>query len=521
MLASNGVHANILTNTNFPFEGCKEQISLSLYTATLYSIEQKSGGGTENCFQVHTRNQQECRVQNDFPNNYTNCCDVGFNKFKFYPRQNCRRAVQGATLKVVGKPLQNAPITYQMMDPPGDFVMKITNLQLTPKTANNSIICVTLNSECPTLEDWAFDSTVGLEINLYDAKIDKNYECCPAGLLPAIRGPFNAKTDGDKYSPTPPDSPPPHSSSPPLPSPPPPPDGTAPLLSPSPPPPPPTLPPSPPMVPLSQLCLLCIEMDYVYDGTGDQCLLRIEMDYVYDGTGDQVSPTRAQCDALAIAAPSVVRDTSLSFSCSDSTPTSMRVCALGSGATDRQLCALMGGSADAVYGAAFTASGYDTGYTCNLALKVFTTCGCTHDRTAVSCGSPSPPPSPPPAPPPSPPPPSPPPRPPLPPMPAGPSPSPAPTIPVVFLAYSGSRSYFMSTVLCKAVFGSTAVLARADEILSDPNLTEICTAADGGCWVEGPAGERCAWIGAGMVDAGEAACDQSKRFVCRYEQEQL
>jgi hypothetical protein len=26
-------------------------------------------------------------VQNNFPNNYTRCCDVGFNKFKFYPSE--------------------------------------------------------------------------------------------------------------------------------------------------------------------------------------------------------------------------------------------------------------------------------------------------------------------------------------------------------------------------------------------------------------------------------------------------
>lgn len=54
------------------------------------------------------------------------------------------------------------------------------------------------------MQEWAYDASVGLEINLYDAKINKNYECCPAGLVPAIGTDYDATTDGNIFVPVPP-----------------------------------------------------------------------------------------------------------------------------------------------------------------------------------------------------------------------------------------------------------------------------------------------------------------------------
>ncbi len=124
------VEANIVTGTGFPFEGCKQDQKISLYrsvgvlppearearevgpsirahcflqhallspsllspsllscSAELYSI-QDTDTGSRFCMQVFVRNQQECRVNNNWPNNKTHCCEVGFNKFKFYPSES-------------------------------------------------------------------------------------------------------------------------------------------------------------------------------------------------------------------------------------------------------------------------------------------------------------------------------------------------------------------------------------------------------------------------------------------------
>eukprot|EP00955_Chlamydomonas_euryale_P079588 363318-Chlamydomonas_euryale.AAC.4 len=45
-----------------------------LHITTLESVTMTERGSI-NCFRVHTRSRESCRIENNFPNNYTNCCD--------------------------------------------------------------------------------------------------------------------------------------------------------------------------------------------------------------------------------------------------------------------------------------------------------------------------------------------------------------------------------------------------------------------------------------------------------------
>ncbi len=65
--------------------------------------------------------------------------------------------MKGATIWVVGEAEpRRAAVTYQTMPEPNEFVMKLTNLNLTPQQANFSIVCIDLTFPCPNLEvSWA------------------------------------------------------------------------------------------------------------------------------------------------------------------------------------------------------------------------------------------------------------------------------------------------------------------------------------------------------------------------------
>ena len=115
--------------------------------------------------QISVWDQEDCRIENGYAtqynnyqkNNVTNCCNVGLNKFKFFPNQSCRGAPQGATIQLQGASQpRSIPGTYQNMvwgNPPVTYwVYKLTNLQLQPATANNAVICLQLSGPCPTME---------------------------------------------------------------------------------------------------------------------------------------------------------------------------------------------------------------------------------------------------------------------------------------------------------------------------------------------------------------------------------
>jgi hypothetical protein len=241
--------ANYLTGTAFPFEGCLQQDSLSLYSAKLisYDIINNATGqatGSTSCFQISVRNQTECRIANGVPEgiNRTHCCDVGFNKFKYYPNQNCRGAARSATAQEPGGLPYSIPYTYQTMPvtPVDQWIWKLTNLQKTPITAQGLILCLTYGDPCPLMSDWSNNPNV-LEYDLYNKKNNAAYECCPAGTVnvPSCSFGLNNYSSPETVcqSPSPiTASPPPLNPSPPPPGPPPP---------PSPPSPSPPLPPTP------------------------------------------------------------------------------------------------------------------------------------------------------------------------------------------------------------------------------------------------------------------------------------
>ncbi|GAX85240.1 hypothetical protein CEUSTIGMA_g12660.t1 [Chlamydomonas eustigma] len=251
--------ANYMTGTAFPFEGCLQQDSLSLYSSQLisYNIITNTTGqvtGSTSCFQISVRNQTECRIANGVPEgiNRTHCCDVGFNKFKFYPNQNCRGAARSATAQEPGSLPYSIPYTYQTMpaSPVDQWVWKLTNLQKNPITAQGLILCMTFGDPCPTMQDWSYNPNV-MEFDLYNKKGNAEYECCPAGTVKVPLCSFglnnytNAATVCQPPSPmtaSPPPPPPPPPSPPPQPPPP------SPLTAspPPPPPPPPSPPPQPP-----------------------------------------------------------------------------------------------------------------------------------------------------------------------------------------------------------------------------------------------------------------------------------
>lgn len=79
--------------------------------------------------------------------------------------QSCRHSIQSATLQVGGSNVAAAQSwTSQYMDTsyynPNyggiQFVMKLTGLGMDSITANGAQICMTLNSECPTLQVRGF-----------------------------------------------------------------------------------------------------------------------------------------------------------------------------------------------------------------------------------------------------------------------------------------------------------------------------------------------------------------------------
>ena len=197
--------------------------------------------------QISVKDQQTCYADNGYPTqNTTNCCNAGFNKFKFYPNQSCHGAPRSASVQLAGESTAHSePITIQTMSyvvngaPASAFVYKLTNLQLQPATANNAIICLTIGNPCPTMEvghaltngsptgslpfrgpfpysvippvlpqSFSNDGQV-LEYNLYSHKGDNGtnanggYECCPAGIADNAVYPFDSGSSNPTSVPSP------------------------------------------------------------------------------------------------------------------------------------------------------------------------------------------------------------------------------------------------------------------------------------------------------------------------------
>ncbi|KAG1672374.1 hypothetical protein FOA52_010992 [Chlamydomonas sp. UWO 241] len=173
-----GASANILTGTGFPYENCVQDPVLSLYSARLSSYTEVVDVGSEMCFQISAKTHEQCYRDTGFPNNKTHCCDRGMNKFKFFPNQNCRAAIKGASMqRLVDATPQPRSWTYQTMSN-GIFVMKLTPFDWTREDADGATICITIGSPCPTLDLYANSPDI-LEFMIYDRKLA--YECCPAG----------------------------------------------------------------------------------------------------------------------------------------------------------------------------------------------------------------------------------------------------------------------------------------------------------------------------------------------------
>jgi|LauGreSBDMM110SN_4_FD.fasta_scaffold142947_2 hypothetical protein len=113
--------------------------------------------------QISVWDQEECRIDNGYPtayngfqmNNVTNCCNVGLNKMKFFPKPSCRGAPRGATIQLEGDAApRSISGSNQVMLWAGKswWVYKLTNLRLQPDTARNAIICLELGDPCPTME---------------------------------------------------------------------------------------------------------------------------------------------------------------------------------------------------------------------------------------------------------------------------------------------------------------------------------------------------------------------------------
>eukprot|EP00798_Chlamydomonas_sp_ICE-L_P014959 gene14959-21015_t len=192
-------NAHMLSGSGFPWEGCKERHASAGYNATLYSY-MESSTGSQMCFRIYTTNFTECMKNNNAPNNKTRCCDTMFNKMKFWPAQNCWRAIKNVKVQLASwdKPhkvsVQKQIMTpsqvadYDRRLPPSgrlprgsdQWVAKVTNLNWSHEEVDGATICLQLKAPCANLQTYAANGET-LEWLLYDIKVD-NYECCVPGL---------------------------------------------------------------------------------------------------------------------------------------------------------------------------------------------------------------------------------------------------------------------------------------------------------------------------------------------------
>lgn len=209
-LGSAIVNAHVLTNTGFPWEGCKQVTDTASYNLSLLSYKElPDKSGSELCYVMHATNTTQCNINMQRYRKKTRCCTAMFNKIKFWPAQQCNRAYRTITLQPRGgAPYQkswsrqnmpaNAVRAYTPRGdttPPGAYwVVKATPFELTREQANGMTICVTLGAPCPTLKSFAYGGKV-LEWLLYDAKKD-NYECCVPGITPVLESDYFAGDAG-------------------------------------------------------------------------------------------------------------------------------------------------------------------------------------------------------------------------------------------------------------------------------------------------------------------------------------
>lgn len=213
--------AHVLAKSAFPFEGCKQVTTTcprigkkptgcgtAAYDAELLSYDQNNtpkGMTSKICYKIFLTNETECNYNNNFPQNQTRCCNTIFNKFKFWPAQNCGGSFRKFTAKrggsntfqTISSSLQNMPAktvaTYQKSGmvalPPGDqWVIKTPEMQWSRADANGAVFCMELGLPCNTMERFAHNGKQ-VEWLLYDKKLN-NYECCVPGITRVVAGPM-------------------------------------------------------------------------------------------------------------------------------------------------------------------------------------------------------------------------------------------------------------------------------------------------------------------------------------------
>lgn len=186
----------IMTNTGFPWEGCKQVTDTAGFNMTLQSYTE-SATGSEICYKIQATDVDKCEQAQQKYKIKTRCCTMKLNKLKFWPAQNCTRAYRTITFKPKNAPAFTKSWSIQTMPapavkaytlpgettPPGAYwVIKSTALDLTREVADGMTVCVTLGNPCPNLKSFAYGGKV-LEWLLYDAK-QNNYECCVPGITP-------------------------------------------------------------------------------------------------------------------------------------------------------------------------------------------------------------------------------------------------------------------------------------------------------------------------------------------------
>lgn len=203
-LLSLGAHGTRLTDTGFPFEGCKQRMASKGYAARLVTYRQWKTGSYM-CWSIWATDEKQCNKNNGYPNNKTRCCDTIMTKFKVWPKSECIGAVKKVWVKSAydREPI-NVPFSMQEMDagsvqyytpphmrdeyPGSEWVWKVTNLRWSRAQADGSRICMQLQDPCPHMQDYARDGEK-LEWLMYDSKVD-DYECCFPGVSRAVSRAF-------------------------------------------------------------------------------------------------------------------------------------------------------------------------------------------------------------------------------------------------------------------------------------------------------------------------------------------
>ncbi|KXZ53130.1 hypothetical protein GPECTOR_7g1021 [Gonium pectorale] len=173
--------AGPLAGTRFPFESCIKTDGSSRFSAYLKNNTYDVWTGTSRvCIGFEVAPADACDA------GPYRCCNTNFNKFKFYPSPNCRRAMREVFFQLnTGPPVKIDALYYE--DEGEEFIGKVTTLPFTLENADGGSICWTLVPPCGTLYEFTHEATrdKGLfEIALYDRKVD-NYEVRTGpGVLP-------------------------------------------------------------------------------------------------------------------------------------------------------------------------------------------------------------------------------------------------------------------------------------------------------------------------------------------------